>query len=296
MDCFVSVLLRVHIFDDATVKKMNTAVFKVFLPALIFYNIYNSSIEDIKDIRAALYASIVLMSAFTVCSVLICFIEKDARKRGVMVQGICRSNFVIFGVPLCVSLCGDEILGKISVAVTIIIPVINILSVVVLEVFRGAKPSAKKILKGIITNPLTIASALGMIALVSGIKLGSVLTNALGDVSKIATPLALILLGASIDLKKVRGNMRLLLIAVLGKLVAVPFIGIFIAVLMGMRGGDLALLIAALAAPTAVSSYPMALSMDGDGELAAQIVAFGTVLCIVTVFLWVFVLKQLGLI
>lgn len=289
-------MLRVHIFDDATVKKMNTAVFKVFLPALIFYNIYNSSIEDIKDIRAALYASIVLMSAFALCSVLICFIEKDARKRGVMVQGICRSNFVIFGVPLCVSLCGEQILGKISVAVTIIIPVINILSVVVLEVFRGAKPSAKKILKGIITNPLTIASALGMIALVSGIKLGSVLTNALGDVSKIATPLALILLGASIDLKKVRRNLGQLFITVFGKLVAVPFIGIFIAVLMGMRGGDLALLIAALAAPTAVSSYPMALSMDGDGELAAQIVAFGTVLCIVTVFLWVFVLKQLGLI
>ena len=55
MDCFVSVLLRVHIFDDTTVEKMNTAVFKVFLPALIFYNIYNSSIDDmgvrIKAIR-----------------------------------------------------------------------------------------------------------------------------------------------------------------------------------------------------------------------------------------------------
>ena len=289
-------MLRVHIFDDATVKKMNTAVFKVFLPALIFYNIYNSSIDDIKDIRAALYASIVLMSAFAVSSVLICLIEKDPRKRGVMVQGMCRSNFVIFGVPLCVSLCGEQILGKISVAVTIIIPVINILSVVVLEVFRGTKPSFKKILKGIITNPLTIASLLGMLALVSGIKLGSVLTNALGDISKIATPLALVLLGASIDIKKVRGNLRHLFITVFGKLVAVPFIGIFIAALMGMRNGDLALLIAALAAPTAVSSYPMALSMDGDGELAAQIVAFGTVLCIATVFLWVFVLKQLSLI
>ncbi len=289
-------MLRVHIFDDATVKKMNTAVFKVFLPALIFYNIYNSSIDDIKDIRAALYAAIVLMLAFAVFSVLICPIEKDPRKRGVMVQGICRSNFVIFGVPLCVSLCGEQILGKISVAVTIIIPLINILSVVVLEIFRGTKPSVKKILKGIITNSLTIASALGMLALVSGIKLGGVLTSALGDVSKIATPLALVLLGASIDIKKVRGNLRHLFITVFGKLIAVPFIGIFIAVLMGMRNGDLALLIAALAAPTAVSSYPMALSMDGDGELAAQIVAFGTVLCIVTVFLWVFVLKQLGLV
>ncbi len=289
-------MLRVHIFDDAMVKKMNAAVFKVFLPALIFNNIYNSSIDDIKDIGAALYAAVILSIAFVICAALICFIEKEPRRRGVMVQGMCRSNFVIFGVPLCMSLCGEQILGKISVAVTIIIPVINILSVVVLEVFRGTKPNFKKILKGIITNPLAIASVLGMIALVSGIKLGGVLTSALGDVSSIATPLALVLLGASIDIKKVQGNLRALFIAVFGKLIAIPFIGILIAVIMGMRGGDLALLIAALAAPTAVSSYPMALSMDGDGELAAQIVAFGTVLCIVTVFLWVFVLKQLGLV
>lgn len=286
----------IHIFDDATVKKMNTAVFKVFLPLLIFNNIYNSSIDDIKDIRAALYAAFALAAAFIISAVLICFIEKKPERRGVMVQGICRSNFVIFGVPLCVSLCGEQILGKISVAVTIVIPVINILSVVVLELFRGGKPSLKKTLKGIITNPLIIASVLGLITLVFGIKLPGIIADAAGDIAGIAPPLALILLGASIDLKKVRGNLRALIITVFGKLIALPFIGIFIAVLLGMRGGDLALLIAALASPTAVSSYPMALSMGGDGDLAAQIVAFGTVLCIITVFLWVFMLKQFGLI
>lgn len=37
-------MLRLHIFDSDTVKKMNGVVFKVFLPALIFNNIYNSSI------------------------------------------------------------------------------------------------------------------------------------------------------------------------------------------------------------------------------------------------------------
>lgn len=289
-------MLRVHIFDGATVKKMNTAVFKVFLPVLIFYNIYNSSIEDIKDIRAALYAAAVLLAGFVICAVLILFIEKEPPRRGVMVQGICRSNLVIFGVPLCMSLCGEEILGKVSVAVTIIIPVINVLSVVVLELFRGTTPSLKKTTRGIITNPLIIASVIGMAALLSGIRLPEIVVDAAGDISQVATPLALILLGASIDLGKVCTNFRPLIISVLGKLIILPFAGILIAVLMGMRDGDLALLIAALASPTAVSSYPMALSMDGDGDLAAQIVALGTVLCILTVFLWVFVLKQLGLI
>ena len=211
-------------------------------------------------------------------------------------QGMCRSNFVIFGVPLCVSICGEGVLGKVSVAVAIVVPVLNILSVIVLEFFRGGRPSLKKMFKGIITNPLIISSLLGIAVLLSGIKLPKIISNSVNDVAKIATPLALVLLGASVNLSTVRGNLRQLIITISGKLIIIPFIGILIAALLGMRDGDIALLIAALASPTAVSSYPMALQMEGDGELAAQIVAFGTALCIITVFLWVFVLKQVGLI
>lgn len=289
-------LLKVRIFDSNTVKKMNSAIFMVFLPALIFNNLYNSNLDDIKDIKAGVYASAVLAFAYIISMILVAFIEKDNKKRGVMAQGICRSNFVIFGVPLCQAICGDDILGKISVAVAIVIPVINVLAVISLEIFRGEKGgfNLKKIAKGVVSNPLIIASAMGIILLISGIKLPEIAEKTISDVAKIATPLALILLGASINFSTVRGNLRQLIITISGKLVAVPLIGISLAVVMGMRGGDLALLIAALASPTAVSSYPMALQMDGDGDLAAQIVAFGTVICIATVFLWVFILKQLG--
>ncbi|MBQ8391485.1 MAG: AEC family transporter [Clostridia bacterium] len=291
-------LLRVHVFDDDTVKKMNGAIFKVFLPALIFNNLYNSNLSDVKDIGAGVFAAAVLCGAYILSIVLVIFIEKDNKKRGVMAQGICRSNFVIFGVPLCQAICGDSILGKISVAIAIVIPVINVLAVVSLEVFRGEKGgfNIKKIAKGIVKNPLIISSALGLVFLIGGIKLPEIAEKTISDVAKIATPLALILLGASINFSTVRGNLRQLIITISGKLVIVPLLGISLAITLGMHGGDLALLIAALASPTAVSSYPMAIQMDGDGDLAAQIVAFGTVACIITVFLWVFALKQLGLI
>jgi len=286
-------LRRIQIFDENTVKKMNASIFKVFLPTLIFYNLYKSSVDDIKDIDTALYTAGVIIGAFLLSAVVVSIVEKDNAKRGAMVQGMCRSNFVIFGVPLCVSICGESIAGKISVAVAIVVPLLNILSVIVLEFFRGGKPSIKKMLKGIITNPLIIASLLGIIVLVSGIKLPTLIEKSVNDVAKIATPLALVLLGASVNLRSVRGNLKQLTIAVIGKLILIPFVGISIAALLGMRGGDIALLISALASPTAVSSYPMALQMDSDGELAAQIVAFNTAICIITVFLWVFVLKQI---
>ncbi len=286
---------KINVIDETTVKKMNGAVFKVFLPALIFNNIYNSSIDDIKNIGTALYTSGVIFFSFILATAVVCLMEKDNRKRGAMIQGICRSNFVIFGVPLCVSLCGESISGKISIAAAIVVPLLNVMSVIVLEIFRGGKPQLKKIIKGIITNPLIIASGIGILTLASGIKLNKIIAASVGDVSKIATPLALILLGASINLKRVKGNIKQLITAISGKLIVMPFVGISIAALLGMRGGDIALLIAALSSPTAVSSYPMALQMDSDGELAAQIVAFGTTLCIITVFLWVFVAKQIGL-
>lgn len=289
-------LLRVHIFDENTVKKMNVSVFRLFLPVLIFNNMYNSSIDDVKNVGTALYTAAVIIGAFVLSAVFVSLVEKEPKKRGSMVQGMCRSNFVIFGVPLCVAISGEGVLGKVSVAVAIVVPVLNVLSVIMLEYFRGGKPDIRKMIKGIITNPLIIASLLGFLALISGIKFPKIINTSLNDVAKIATPLALILLGASIKLSALKGNIKELIISIVGKLIVIPIIGIFIAALIGMRGGDIALLIAALASPTAVSSYPMALEMGGDGELAAQIVALGTTLCIITVFLWVFVLKQVGLI
>jgi len=287
--------IKVKLLDYSAVKKMNNAVFKIFLPALIFNNVYTSSVEDLTDMRTAFYISSVYICAFILAIIFIGFIEKDPGKKGSMVQGMCRSNFVIFGVPLCESLCGSGSLGKISVAVAIAIPVLNVFSVIVLEYFRGSKPDVKTMLKGIITNPLIISSAVGIIALVSGIKLPEFIAKAVEDTAKIATPLALFLLGASINLSAVKGNLKRLVIVLTVKLVMIPFVGIAVAAYMGMRGVDIAILLAAFASPTAVSSYPMALQMGGDGPLAAQIVAFTTTLCILTVFVWIFVLKQVGL-
>lgn len=289
-------LLRIHIFDTATVKKMNSAIFKVFLPALIFNNIYNSSIDDVKNIKTALYIVVIVVVMYLSSLLYVALTEKDNKKRGVMAQGMCRSNFVIFGLPICMLICGDEVMGKVAVAVAIVVPVLNIFSVLSLEIFRGGKPNLKKILKGIATNPLIIASVIGIIVLVSGIKLPSIIENAVSDVSKIATPLALVLLGASVNFSTVKGNLRQLITVIMTKLIIMPFVGFTVAALLGMRGSDMALLIAAFASPTAVSSYPMAIEMDGDGDLAAQIVAFGTAICIMTVFSWVFILKQLALI
>ncbi len=290
-------LLRItDVIDGNTSKKMNSAIFKLFLPVLIFYNVYTSEIADVFNAKLILYAVLSIFILVGILAAAVPLFEKDKKKIGVIIQGIFRSNFVIFGVPLSIALSGNSISGTVSVLVACVIPTFNLLAVIVLESFKGDKPDFKKILLGIASNPLIISSILGFVFLFAKIKIYAPVESTLKGIAASATPLALIILGASIDIKKIRGNTKQIAAAVTGRLIVVPAIFLSLAAMLGFRNGYLAILIALYASPGAVSSYPMASQMGADGELAAQIVMMQTCLCSVTVFLFIFILKHLGLI
>ena len=129
-----------------------------------------------------------------------------------------------------------------------------------------------------------------------GIKLPTFIEATIKDVSKIATPLSLILLGASFSFSNVKKYLKETIIAAVGKLVLVPLVFLAISYAFGFRDISLLSLMIMFAAPTAVSSFQMAKQMDGDGDLAGQIVVFTSAFSIVTVFGWIFLLKQFSLI
>lgn len=289
-------LKKIHVFDSSSLKKINSAVFKVFLPILIFYNIYTSEIADIFNFKLILYSILSILAVFLLAFIFVIIIEKDNKKRGVLIQGIFRSNFVILGIPFSTALYGNEINGTISVLIAIIVPLFNILAVICLEIFHNAKPDFKTIIKGIITNPLIIASSIGLIFLFAKIKLFSFIEPAMVDIKNMTTPLAIIALGGAIDFKSVKKNIKQIIIGILGKLVFTPLIVVGFGILAGFRNAELMILVTLSASPVAVSSYTMAQQMGGDDELAAQLQMFTTTLCIITVFLWVFVLKQFAFI
>ena len=284
----------IKVFNAQTLEQLNSSIFKVFLPILIFYNVYTSEISDIFNPKLIGYSVISILAVFFIALIFIPIIEKDNKKRGVLIQGIYRSNFVIFGIPLSVSLYNEQIQGTTAVLIAFIIPLFNLLPVISLELFRGVKPDIKKIIMGIITNPLIISSAIGFIFLFSQIKFPDVITTTIRDISQIATPLSLIALGGSIDFKKVKGNIHQLLIGIIGKLIFTPALILSFGIILGFRNAELSILLSLAASPVAVSSYTMANQMEGDYDLAAQLLMFGTAFCVITVFLWIFVLKQLG--
>lgn len=287
-------LRRIGLFDDHTLQKCNKLIFKVFLPCLLFLNIYTSDISQVFNGKLIVCAALTVLVVFGALMVVVPIFEKDNKKRGVMVQGIYRSNFVLFGVPVTISLFGDGNIGTASIMMAVVVPLFNILSVVALETFRGGKPNGKKMAKGIVKNPLIIASALAVVFLLIGLKLPEVLVKTATDISKVATPMSLLVLGGTFDFSKLRGNLLEMFVGIFGRLVLVPAIFLPIFAALGFRGMEMGAVLAMLASPTAVSSFPMAIEMDADGTLAGQIVVGTTMFCIFTIFFWIFFLKQMG--
>ena len=281
------------IMNETSVRQTNNMIFKVFLPLLVFFNIYKTDLTSSFDMSLLLFAVGVLLQ-FIISLCLVILLEHDNARRGVMLQGMFRSNFVLFGIPISTALFGDSAAGLASILIAVIIPLYNMLAVVSLESFNGKKPSLWKILVGILTNPLIIASAVGILFVVFHIPLPTVLYKTVSDLSIIATPLAFVILGASFSFGETGRCVRDLCITLGAKLVTYPLLFIALAILMGFRDAHLAVLLTVFGSPIAVSSFTMAQQMGGDDKLAGQLVVFSSLLSVFTMFLFIFGLKELA--
>ena len=221
--------------------------------------------------------------------------EKLPERRGVLIQGMFRSNYVIMGIPVATALLGADQLGTVSILIAVIVPLFNMLAVVVLEVFRGQKPKPLHILGQIAKNPLVIGSVLGILTLVAGIRLPHILEQTIQSVSAIASPLQLFLLGAFFQFSGLKTYHRELVTVSIAKLIVSPGLFLGLGALLGFRGVAFVSLIGIFASPTAVNSFTMAQQMGGDAELAGDIVVTTSAASILTMFFWIFLFKSLGM-
>jgi predicted permease len=167
----------------------------------------------------------------------------------------------------------------------------------------------KRIVLDILKNPLIISIALGVFVLFcrfgferAGIsfRLSDItpLFTVLGYLSNLATPLSLLVLGAQFAFSAVSSLKREIIFGTLMRTVAVPLLGLGIALaFFGDRfeGAHFAAFVAVFATPVAVSSVPMAQEMKGDTVLAGQLVVWTTLASAFSVFLSSMALRALGI-
>lgn len=305
-------------------KNGNAFVFKVCLPLLLFMNVYSIDSLSSIDWSVVIYSEIALLVIFILGIILVKFTIPDKRQKGVILQCVFRSNYAIIGLSLAMSLGGEAGSQVAALLSAFSIPTFNVLAIIALTMYtnEGENQSFLSQLKStlikICKNPLIIGVVCGLVALGirgiitstnDGVLVFSLKENipflytSIKNISSIASPLALIILGGMFDFSLVKGMFKQIVIGVSARVLVVPAITIGCAILLSKYTSyfnfDVTVypaFIALFGSPVAVSSAIMAEQMDNDGALATQLVVWTSILSIVTIFLFVIVLRSMGLI
>ncbi len=293
LGCF---LRKINMVDEHTLNKMNRMCFKTFLAISVYYNIYKVNIAEVFNARLLLYAMATQLVILGISLAAALLTEKTKKRRGALAHGIFHTNFVIFGTLIGTALCGEGNIGAISLLIAVIVPMQNIFSVILLELFReGGKVNLKKTLSGVITNPYVVAAIAGFLTQLLHIHYPEVLANVFRDLGRCGTPVALIVMGGLFNFGAVKHNLKPIAVGILFRLLIVPAIMLAITIPMGFQGADFIGLMCIFIAPCATTSFNLASAMDSDADLAAQLVVFTSLCSLGTIFMWIFLLSKLGM-
>jgi len=293
--CLGTFLRRIKIFDEKFLITANRFAFKVLLPTLLFNNIYTSNIKDSFNGKLIIFAVCTILIILALAFLIVPKLEKNNKNKGVLIQAIFRSNYVLFGIPLCINIFGESGIGATSMLIAIVVPLYNFMAVLVLDIYSKEKIEIKEIIADICKNPFIVGSLAAIIVSLLGIKLPSAIEKTVADIGKTATPLALMILGGEFEIGNVYKNIKYIVAVCILKLILLPAIVLFVAINIGFRGAELGALFAMIAAPGAVSSFTMAQQCDANYELAGQIVFVTTILSSITIFMFIYILKSIGI-
>jgi len=303
-------LKKIGLMGVSLSKQINKIVYRVFLPVMLFLNIYKIESFAAIDFGYVAYTIIAVFVIFIISIPLVCLISRKNSFRGVLLQATFRSNYAFIGIPLAQSLFGDEGVVIATLLSAIIVPFYNVLATVSLSIFKGdgEKISVKKILLNIINNPLIQSIFAGLLALlVREILVFNSVDFRISDIdaiykpltqlSSLATPLALISLGAQFEFSAVGELKKEIIFGTVMRSAIVPLLCIGLPLVFApsaFGGAHYAAFVAAFATPVAVSTVPMAQEMDGDVQLAGQLVVWSTLFSALTVFFASLALRLVG--
>jgi malate permease and related proteins len=316
LTAFGYILKRIHFFDDYFLNTLNKYIFRIGLPILLFFNVYNINNLGEIDWGIILFSVLGIAFIFVTGLIIVPLISTNQQKKGVLLQSMVRSNFAILGIPLAGALGGAEALAIFALISAFAIPMMNILSVVSLTLYQkddlGAHISFKAVFVKVLKNPLIIGVMLGLFVLFirsfipvsDGVLVFSIknqlsfIYEPLRWISQTASPLALIALGGQFDLSTGRKAIKEITIGVTLRIVIMPIIILGIAIYISSFYPSIVAaypaLIALFAAPIAISSVVMAYEMGGDYKLANQLVVWSTLFSVITLFIIIVTFRTMG--
>lgn len=284
--------------DEVFAAKMNKFVFLVPLPVLLFEQLATVDFSEVWDIKFILFCFVVTAISITISTV-ISLLWKDQSIKGEFIQATYRSSAALLGIAFI-----QNIYGTVGMAPLMIIgsvPLYNVMAVVVLSFFKPGNNSfdkalVKKTLKGIVTNPIIIGIVAGFVWSALKLPMPLILHKTVSSIGATATPMGLMSMGATFEMKKATSKMKPTLVAVFMKLIGFCAIFLPVAAMLGFRNEQLIAILVMLGSATTVSSFVMARSMGHEGTLSSGVIMMTTLLSAFTLTMWLDVLRSFGLV
>lgn len=283
------------------IDQASSFVFNYCLPCLLFFSVVDSDVDYSKQITLIAAGILVTFILFIGAEIYAKYFVSKPADQGVFVQGIFRSNMAIIGLATVANAYGERGLSIGAVYMGVVTILFNILAVITLSrVSKSVDDTwlsrSTMIIKKLFTNPLIIALVAAFAYKASPLPPITGVIHTTGDLlAAVALPLALICAGASIDLKSMLHPSGLSMQASIGRIVVAPLIAIAIGLGFGLSGVHMGVLFLMAASPTAAASYVMAKAMGGNDVLAANILAFTTVVGMFGMAIGAAILRGLGL-
>lgn len=277
----------------------NKLVFYIGIPSLLFTSISNSDISEIFNLEYSLFISIWTLTAFFASwgITYLVFRKKAPSVISAFVQGTYRGNVAILALPILFNLIGEENAGKGAMAIAILIPIYNVVSILLLSVHseKNKGISFKKMALGIIKNPPIQGVFAGIVISLLGINLPPFATTTISSLAQITTPLALMCLGGSMTFEGFGSRFRYSLASSIVKVFVMPAIVTLVGYMYGFRGNDLIILTILHGVPSAVAGYVMVVEIGGDTYVASTNVLISTIMSAFSLTILIFVLRTIGI-
>ncbi len=274
------------------INGLNKLAYWVGLPCLLFSKIAAASY----DYSMAGKTFIVVLTGMAGCIldgyVTAFFLRIPSNSAGVFTQGTFRGNLAFVGLPVIIysfagNSAGLDVAKMETIAVLVLalmVPFYNIFAVVILlaSQHRMDRHVPGKIARQLVTNPLLIACIGAIVYTLIFPKMPSAIGRTISTLGKMALPIALIGIGATLIQSRIVGQIRLAMAVSAIKLAVAPLIGFFSANLLGLGAGETRIALLFLATPTAIASYVLVDQLGGNKEFAAKIVVISSVFSMVS--------------
>ncbi len=277
--------------------QLNRLVYYLALPLLLFYKI--STADFSASFNGALVAGLLIgiTAAFVLSYCYGVLRSYPPSVRGTFSQASFRGNLAYIGLAIVYNAYGEKGMASAGILLGFLVPTMNFFSVLALIIphrNNGKKVGVFFLLKQICGNPLIIASFAGIAWSFFHLPMPGVIDSALRIVTGMALPLALLSIGVSFSFGRLRGDLKITVLATAFKLLMLPFMAASILVLLGVQGQDLAIGVLFAGTPTATAAYIMAQQMQGDAELSGSIIMLSTLLSVATYSIILYLLKAMG--